>query len=157
MGYYKLENDKWRVNVSMKGQRLTKVVDTEDEAKETEKDFKQQLLDGKPINKIRANKQITLSLAFENTINNPENKWSKNGLVTPHGKKQGYIANSLYKFFGKNRVLKTITKDEWYKYTNQFGDTNTNNRRASTMNKILLQANDDARNNIFLLYQDNKK
>ena len=140
MGYYKLDNDKWRVNVSMKGQRLTQVVNTEDEAKETEKDFKQQLLDGKPVNKIRANKQITLSLAFENTINNPENKWSKNGFVTPHGKKQGYIANSLYKFFGKNRVLKTITKDEWYKYINQFGDTNTNNRRASTMNKILRQA-----------------
>ena len=72
MGYYKLDNDKWRVNVSMKGQRLTKVVDTEDDAKETEKDFKQQLLDGKPVNKIRANKQITLSLAFENTNNNPD-------------------------------------------------------------------------------------
>ena len=140
MGYYKLENDKWRVNVSMKGQRLTQVVDTEDEAKETEKDFKQQLLDGKPVNKIRANKQITLSLAFENTINNPENKWSKNGVETPHGRKQRYNNNSFLKFFGQNRILKTITKDDWYKYINQFGETNTNNRRASTMNKILKQA-----------------
>lgn len=135
--------NKWRANKSLGGARPTKIFNTEQEAKDWEKDIHIDLLDGKPIDIKRANKQITLQEAFENTINNPEVGWIKNNVETKHGIKQRYIANSFYKFFGINTKLRSITKDDWYKYITPYGETNTNNRRASCMNKILKQALQD--------------
>jgi len=134
---------KWRADVTVKGVRKQKLCDSQKEAEDTENGFKEQILDGKPREKIRANSQITLKQAFENCLNNPEVAWLQDGEPTQHGKKQQYTANSFYKYWGANKPLREIKKEDWYTYIKPFNEgkwTNTNNRRACTMNKIFSQA-----------------
>ena len=142
MGYYLIkETGKWRVNVSVKGKgRATQTVDKETECEAVEKDLRQQLIDGVPQNQVRAKSQVTLKEEFEYTLNNPRRGWSKNGFHTAHGQKQVYYANSFYKFFGANKLLREIKLLNWDEYIKQYPDTNTNNRRACCMNSIFKNA-----------------
>ena len=135
------EGEKWRADVMVNGKRKSKICATKEEAEETEKEIKKQLIDGKPLNKVRALSQITLREAYENCINNREVGWVVDGEPTAHGRKQGYYAKSFYEFFGANKPLRDIKLDDWYSYIEQFGDwTATNNRRACCMNKLFSQA-----------------
>jgi len=140
-------NGTWRADVTIKGKRKNKICSSEEEAKKIELDFKKQLIDGKPLNKVRALSQITLKQAFENCINNPDVGWKLNGELTKHGKHQVYYAKSFYKFFGEDKLLRDIKKEDWFIFIEQFGDwTATNNRKACCINKIFSQARED--NNI---------
>ena len=138
------EGEKWRADVMVNGKRKSKICATKEEAEKTEKEIKKQLIDGKPLNKVRALSQITLREAYENCINNREVGWVVDGEPTAHGRKQGYYAKSFYEFFGANKPLRDIKLNDWYSYIEQFGDwTATNNRRACCMNKIFRQALED--------------
>jgi len=147
------ENGKLRVDIARKGmKRHTKTfpLDQRDKAERHEKDVLQQLLDGKPLNRIKAKTQITLREAFENTMNNPEVGWlGTNGEPTSHGKKMQYYAKMFYKYFGASKLLREIKKGTatmegtWYHFISQFGESNTNNRKACCINKIFRQALDD--------------
>ncbi len=135
------EGEKWRADVMVNGKRKSKICATKEEAEKTEKEIKKQLIDGKPLNKVRALSQITLREAYENCINNREVGWVVDGEPTAHGRKQGYYAKSFYEFFGANKPLRDIKLNDWYSYIEQFGDwTATNNRRACCMNKLFSQA-----------------
>ena len=57
--------DKWRADIQVNGKRKTKLCATEEEAKKLEAHYQHQLIDGKPLNKVRAISQITLKQAFE--------------------------------------------------------------------------------------------
>ena len=136
--------DKWRADISVDKKRKTKLCATEEEAKKLEAHYQHQLIDGKPLNKVRAISQITLKQAFENVYNNPETGWQNRGEPTPHGRKQKYYANAFYDMWGTDKPLREITIDDWHGFIDQFGDwTATNNRRACTMNKIFSQAYKD--------------
>ena len=147
------ENGKLRVDIARKGMpRHTKTFPLEqrEKAEQYQKDILQQLLDGKPLNRVKARSQITLKEAFENTMNNPENKWlDSSGEPTAYGKKMQYYANAFYKYFGAKKILREIKKGTrtmegtWYHFISQFGETATNNRKACCMNKIFRQAHDD--------------
>ena len=147
------KENRWRVDVRRKGLKpYTKCfpIDQKEQAEQHHKDILQQLLDGKPLNRIRAKSQITLKEAFENTLNNPEVGWLDSmGELTSHGKKMQYYAKMFYKYFGANKPLREIKKGTltmtgtWYNFISQFGDTNTNNRKACCINKIFRQALDD--------------
>jgi|TARA_B100001964_G_scaffold131072_1_gene144844 integrase len=135
------EGNKWRADVCINGKRKSKICATEEEAKKVETDIKHQLIDGKPLNKVRALTQITLKEAFENCLNNREVGWIRDGELTAHGKKQKYYANAFYEFFGANKSLRDIKLKDWYGFIDQYGDwTATNNRRACCMNKIFTHA-----------------
>ena len=135
------EGNKWRADVCVDGKRKGKMCATEEEAKKVETELRHQLIDGKPLNKVRALSQITLKQAFENVLNNPEAGWVVDSEPTAHGRKQKYYANAFYDFWGANKPLKEITKESWYAFIEQYGDwTSTNNRRACTMNKVFRQA-----------------
>jgi len=136
--------DKWRADIMVNGKRKQKICANEKEAKDLEAEYTHQLIDGKPLNKVRALSQITLKQAFENVLNNPETGWIVDGELTAHGRKQKYYANAFYSFWGANKPLKEIKKEDWYGFIDQYGDwTSTNNRRACTMNKIFSQAYKD--------------
>ena len=68
--------------------------------------------------------------------NDPESGWKD----TDHGRKQKYYFSMFYEFWGKDKLLREITKDEWYKFAAQFDDTATNNRRACCLNKVFRYA-----------------
>ena len=61
-------NGKWRADVTVNKIRKQKLCDSQEEAEKLEAEFKQQIIDGKPREKIRANSQITLKQAFENCL-----------------------------------------------------------------------------------------
>ena len=137
MGIQKMPNGKFRVSKQIKGRgRPTKVVDTYEEAVKLEAKLEKLLIDGKDIPKVRSVTEVRLQQACEACWNDPESGWKD----TDHGKKQKYYFSKFYEFWGKDKLLKDITKDEWYKFTAQFDDTATNNRRACCLNKVLRYA-----------------
>ena len=133
---YRQHKDKWRVDLTLGGNRYTPVVATEEEAKALVKELKDRYEQGLTTVTNFQGKGITLLKAFNNCYNDPETNWTN----TSHGKKMKYYAQSFYNFFGANTPLQDITKDMWYEYTSTFKDTATNNRRASCMNKIMNHA-----------------
>lgn len=133
---YREHKNKFRVDISVNGQRYTEVVNDEASAIARVASIKQQALDGREAVRRRAVESITLKQAFWNCYNDPENDWKD----TTHGQKQKYYANKMIEFFGSNKLLKDITKDNWYQFIAQFPDTATNNRRASCFNKIYKHA-----------------
>ena len=149
-------NGQWRADATVNGKRKTKICDTQEEAEKLETSFKKQILDGKPLNKVRAQSQITLRQAGNNCLNNPKVGWRVQGEPSPHGRKQGYYINSFCEFWGDDKPLREIKeyiptpsggkkKDaDWEDYISQFGEwTATNNRRACCINKIFSQARAD--------------
>lgn len=153
------KDNRWRVDIRRKDLKpYTKCFpvgddskeEAEAKARENHKDIQQQLLDGKPLGRIRAKSQITLREAFVNTLNNPEVAWlDSTGEPTAHGRKMKYYAKMFYNYFGANKPLREIKKGTatmegtWYNFISQFGESNTNNRKACCMNKIFTQAHDD--------------
>ena len=149
------EGEKWRADVMVNGKRRNKICATKEEAEKQELDFKKQLIDGKPLNKVRAISQITIRQAGNNCLNNPKVGWKVQGEHTAHGRKQGYYINSFCEFWGEDKPLREIKEfihsvdgkkpdADWEDYIAQFGDwTATNNRRACCMNKIFSQARID--------------
>ena len=145
-------NGTWRADTTLNGKRKNKICATKEEAEKVELEFKKQLIDGKPLNKVRAISQITIRQAGNNCLNNPRVGWKDNGEPTPHGRKQGYYLNSFCEFWGEDKPLREIKefiqpvdgkkKDaDWEDYISQFGEwTATNNRRACCINKIFSQA-----------------
>ena len=143
---YEEKENRWRVDIRHKGLKpYTKCFPVGDDSKEeaeqkaqdNHKDIQQQLLDGKPLGRIRAKSQITLREAFENTLNNPEVAWlDGTGEPTAHGRKMKYYAKMFYNYFGANKPLREIKKGTatmegtWYNFISQFGESNTNNRKA---------------------------
>ena len=137
MGIQKMPNGKFRVSKQIKGRgRPTKVVDTYEEAVKLETKLEKLLIDGKDIPKLKSVTEVRLQQACEACWNDPEEGWKD----TDHGKKQKYYFSKFYDFWGKDKLLKDITKDEWYKFAAQFEDTATNNRRACCMNKVFRYA-----------------
>ena len=145
-------NGKWRADKTVAGKRKCKIYATKEEAEKVELEFTKQLIDGKPLNKVRAISQITIRQAGNNCLNNPRVGWREKGEPTPHGRKQGYYINSFCEFWGEDKPLREIKeftqpvdgkkKDaDWEDYISQFGEwTATNNRRACCINKIFSQA-----------------
>ena len=39
------------------------------------------------------------------------------GEDTDHGRKQKYYFSKFYNFWGKDKLLREINKEEWYKFT----------------------------------------
>tara|TARA_B100001121_G_C18615115_1_gene586442 strand:- start:123 stop:1163 length:1041 start_codon:yes stop_codon:yes gene_type:complete len=137
MGISKTTNGKFRVFVSVKGRgRKSKVVDTHDEALTTEEKLRGLLIDGKKIPAGRATTEATLEQACEACYNDPETGWKD----TDHGRKQRYYFSKFYSFWGKDKLLREINKEEWYNFTSQFSETATNNRRACCINKVFRHA-----------------
>ena len=89
------DGKKWRADVCVNGKRKGKMCDTEEEAKKVEVSLRHQLIDGRPLNKVRALSQITLKQAFETGLNNPEAGWVVDSEPTAHGRKQKYYANAF--------------------------------------------------------------
>ena len=54
------EGKKWRADVMVNKKRKQKMCDTEKEALELEAEYRHQLIDGKPLNKVRGISQISL-------------------------------------------------------------------------------------------------
>ena len=133
---YRKHGNKWRVDITLGGVRHAPVVATEDEAIELVANLRDRYERGLTTVTAFHGKGITLLKAFEACYSDPETNWTN----TAHGKKMKYYAQSFYNFFGANTPLKDIVKDNWYKYTETFKDTATNNRRASCMNKIFNHA-----------------
>ena len=127
---------KWRADVTVNKIRKQKLCDSQEEAEKLEAEFKQQIIDGKPREKIRANSQITLKQAFENCLNNPEVGWLEDGEPTKHGKKQQYHANSFYKFWGTDKPLREIKKEDWYEYIKPFNDGKWTNTNKTFLNNL---------------------
>ena len=69
--------DKWRADIMVNGKRKQKICATEDEANKLEAEYAHQLIDGKPLNKVRGISQITLREAGNNALNNPQVGFSK--------------------------------------------------------------------------------
>ena len=138
MGIQKTKNGKkFRVQIQVKGRgRKGCTVDTYDEAVLAEVKLKKALIDGKEIESVRSATEITLHSACEACWNDPESGWKD----TDHGKKQKYYFSKFYEFWGKDKLLREITKDEWYKFIEQFPVTATNNRRACCLNKVFRYA-----------------
>jgi len=133
MGISKTENGKFRVFVSVKDRgRKSKVEDTHDEALATEEKLRKLLIDGKTIPAGRAKTEVTLQEACEACWNDPEVGWSD----TDHGRKQKYYFSKFYNHWGKDKLLREINKEEWYKFAEQFPETATNNRRACCINRV---------------------
>lgn len=131
------EGNGWRVDVSVRGRgRKTKVLQDYNKAVELEQIFRRALLDGRDIARGRARAEITLKEACEACYNDPESGWKD----TEHGKKQQYYFSKFYKFWGEDKLLREIDKNEWYKFTAQFSETATNNRRACCINKVFRHA-----------------
>ena len=122
----------YRVDITLGGKRITPVCESEEMAIATVASLKDQHERGITLIPTSVNRSITLKEAFEQCYNDPENGWKD----TDHGRKQKYYAQSFYNFWGANVPLTSITKEEWYKYIEQFQATATNNRRASCINKI---------------------
>ena len=71
--------------------------DTEEEAKALEAEYAHQLIDGKPLNKVRGISQITLREAGNNALNNPQVGWKIKVELTQWGKKMKYLIKMLLK------------------------------------------------------------
>ena len=100
--------DKWRADIMVNGKRKQKICATEDEAKKLEAEYAHQLIDGKPLNKVRGISQITLREAGNNALNNPQVGWMIKGEPTQWGKKMKYYINSFCEFFGSDKPLREI-------------------------------------------------
>ena len=135
-GYRQHEGDKWRVDITLGGHRHTYVYTTEAEAIKCVANIKDRHERGLKTVTAFKGKGITLKEAFDACYKDREVGWTD----TDHGKKQKYYAQSFFNFFGANTPLEDITKENWYKYTDTFKNTATNNRRASCMNKIFNHA-----------------
>ena len=139
MGIQRTKNNKFRVQIQVRGRgRKGATVDTYDEAVLMEDKLRKALIDGKEIPSVRSATEITLHGACEATWNDPESGWKD----TDHGKKQKYYFSKFYEFWGKDKLLREINKEEWYKFTAQFSETATNNRRACCINKVFRHALD---------------
>ena len=139
MGISKQANGSFRVFVSVKGRgRKTATCKTHDEALAKEQSLRRALIDGRNIPAGRARTEVTLEQACEACWNDPEVGWAN----TDHGRKQKYYFSKMYEFWGKDKLLREINKEEWYKFTAQFSDTATNNRRACCINKVFRHALD---------------
>ena len=126
MGISKTSNGKFRVFVSVKGRgRKTATCDTHDDALAKEDALRKALIDGKNVPAGRARTEATLQQACEACYEDPETGWKD----TEHGKKQKYYFSKFYSFWGKDKLLREIDKTEWYKFTAQFSETATKNRR----------------------------
>ena len=137
MGISKTSNGKFRVFVSVKGRgRKTATCDTHDDALAKEDALRKALIDGKNVPAGRARTEATLQQACEACYEDPETGWKD----TEHGKKQKYYFSKFYSFWGKDKLLREIDKTEWYKFTAQFSETATNNRRACCINKVFRHA-----------------
>ena len=137
MGISKQPNGKFRVFVSVKGRgRKTATCDTHDDALAKEQSLRKALIDGKEVPAGKATTEVKLKQACEACWNDPETGWRN----TDHGRKQKYYFSKFYNFWGEDKLLREITKEEWYKFTDQFDDTATNNRRACCMNKVFQYA-----------------
>ena len=101
-------NGTWRADVTLNGKRKNKICSTKEEAEKVELEFKKQILDGKPLNKVRALSQITLRQAGNNALNNPKVGWKIQGEYTAHGRKQSYYLNSFCEFWGEDKPLREI-------------------------------------------------
>lgn len=122
----------YRVDITLGGKRLTPSVATEEEAIQTVASLRDQHERGITLIATSKTRGISIKEAFEQCYNDPENSWKD----TEHGKKMKYYAQKLYNHFGANAPLTDITKTSWYEFIEQFGDTATNNRRGSFINKI---------------------
>ena len=122
----------YRVDITLGGKRHTPSFKTEDEAIAIVASLRDKHERGIEIIPTSPTKGITIKQAFEQCYNDPENGWKE----TEHGKKMKYYAQRLYNHFGANAQLTDITKSTWYEFIKQFGDTATNNRRGSFINKI---------------------
>lgn len=136
---YRRHDNKYRVDISVRGQRFTRIVDTEDEARQLVQSMRTTLTNGVEQQARRAVKEITLAEAFFNCFNDRDFD-DKPWCDSDHGKKQRFYATSMIAFFGRNRLLRTIKLDDWRNYINQFPDTATRNRRASCLTKIFRHA-----------------
>ncbi len=137
MGISRQPNGKFRVFVSVKDRgRKTATCDTHDEALAKEQSLRRALIDGVNIPAGRATTEVTLQQACEACWNDPEVGWKD----TDHGKKQKYYFQMFYDFWGKDKLLRDINKEEWYKFTAQFKETATNNRRACCINRVFRHA-----------------
>ena len=94
------------------------------------------LIDGKKLPAGRATTEVTLEQACEACYNDPETGWKD----TDHGRKQRYYFSMFYSFWGKDKLLREINKEEWYNFTSQFSETATNNRRACCINRVFRHA-----------------
>jgi len=140
MSVYKdKKTGKWRASIRPPG-RPAKTIScsTYDEAVTKEAELKKMVMDGVALPKGKADKAITLKDAFWNCYNDTtqEKPWKD----TDHGKKQIYYFLSMSKFWGENKLLRDIKKEDWLEFISQFPETATNNRRACCLNKVFRHA-----------------
>ena len=102
------EGKKCRADVMVIKKREQKMCDTEKAALELEAEYRHQLIDGKPLNKVRGISQISLREAGNNALNNPKVGWKNKGEYTPHGRKQHYYIKSFCEFWGEDKPLREI-------------------------------------------------
>jgi len=136
---YRQHDNKYRVDISVRGQRFTKIVDTEAQAIQLVTSMRATLQNGVQLQAKRAVKEISLNEAFHNCFYDKDFD-DKPWCNSEHGRKQKFYAMSMIAFFGRNRLLRTIKLDDWRNYICQFPDTATRNRRASCLTKIFRHA-----------------